>query len=150
MALLEVNNVQKVYTTRWRHWVQALSHIGLRGGGEYVAIMGESGSGKPAAEHTGGAGPAHLRQVALTAGPCLPYPIETGRPSTPTGLCAQDYNLLDTLSSATTFTALFQAAARRRTWRAALSPWPQLDILPIGEVPYEVRRRKAAHSVGLH
>ena len=48
MALLEVQNVKKVYTTRFGgNKVQALSNVSFSvEEGEYVAIMGESGSGK--------------------------------------------------------------------------------------------------------
>ncbi|MGL4372765.1 MAG: ATP-binding cassette domain-containing protein, partial [Turicibacter sp.] len=48
MTLLEVNNLKKVYTTRFGgNQVQALSNVTFSvEKGEYVAIMGESGSGK--------------------------------------------------------------------------------------------------------
>ena len=48
MTLLEVNNLKKVYTTRFGGVsVQALSNVSFTvEQGEYVAIMGESGSGK--------------------------------------------------------------------------------------------------------
>lgn len=48
MALLEVKNLKKVYTTRFSNQqVLALSNVSfLVEKGEYVAIMGESGSGK--------------------------------------------------------------------------------------------------------
>ncbi len=48
MAILEVNNLKKVYTTRFGgNHVQALSNVTFSvEQGEYVAIMGESGSGK--------------------------------------------------------------------------------------------------------
>src|SRR5690606_41879251 len=48
MALLEVRNVQKIYTTRFgKLQVQALSNVSFSvEEGEFVAIMGESGSGK--------------------------------------------------------------------------------------------------------
>lgn len=48
MAILEVNNLKKVYTTRFGGAkVQALSNVSFTvEEGEYVAIMGESGSGK--------------------------------------------------------------------------------------------------------
>ena len=48
MAILEVNNVKKIYTTRFgSNKVQALSDVSLSDEeGEYVAVMGESGSGK--------------------------------------------------------------------------------------------------------
>ena len=48
MAILEVSNLKKIYTTRFGgNQVQALSNINFSvEQGEYVAIMGESGSGK--------------------------------------------------------------------------------------------------------
>ncbi|MDE7277194.1 MAG: ATP-binding cassette domain-containing protein, partial [Lachnospiraceae bacterium] len=48
MAILEVKNLKKVYTTRFGAVkVQALSDVNFSvEEGEYVAIMGESGSGK--------------------------------------------------------------------------------------------------------
>jgi putative ABC transport system ATP-binding protein len=48
MSLLEVNNLKKIYTTRFGgNPVQALSNVSFSvEQGEYVAIMGESGSGK--------------------------------------------------------------------------------------------------------
>ena len=48
MALLEVKNLKKIYTTRFGgNQVQALTDVNFSvEEGEYVAIMGESGSGK--------------------------------------------------------------------------------------------------------
>ena len=48
MALLEVKNVKKIYTTRFGgSQVEALRNVSFSvEPGEYVAIMGESGSGK--------------------------------------------------------------------------------------------------------
>ena len=48
MAILEVKNLKKVYTTRFgTNQVNALSDVNFSvEKGEYVAIMGESGSGK--------------------------------------------------------------------------------------------------------
>ncbi|MCX4327262.1 MAG: ABC transporter ATP-binding protein [Lachnospiraceae bacterium] len=48
MAILQVNNLKKIYVTRFgSNQVQALSNINFSvEAGEYVAIMGESGSGK--------------------------------------------------------------------------------------------------------
>lgn len=47
MALLEVNNLKKIYTTRFGgNQVEALKSMNFSvEEGEYVAIMGESGSG---------------------------------------------------------------------------------------------------------
>ena len=48
MAILEVNNLKKIYTTRFGgNQVEALKNLNFSvEEGEYVAIMGESGSGK--------------------------------------------------------------------------------------------------------
>ena len=48
MAILEVSNVKKIYTTRFGgNQVEALKNVSFSvEPGEYVAIMGESGSGK--------------------------------------------------------------------------------------------------------
>ena len=48
MSILEVEHIQKVYTTRFGgNQVQALTDVNFQvEEGEYVAIMGESGSGK--------------------------------------------------------------------------------------------------------
>lgn len=48
MAILEVKNLKKIYTTRFGlNQIQALSNVSFSvEQGEYVAIMGESGSGK--------------------------------------------------------------------------------------------------------
>ena len=48
MAILEVNNLKKVYTTRLGgNQVEALKNLSFSvEEGEYVAIMGESGAGK--------------------------------------------------------------------------------------------------------
>ena len=48
MTILEVNQLKKIYTTRFGgHKVQALSNVTFSvEEGEYVAVMGESGSGK--------------------------------------------------------------------------------------------------------
>ena len=56
MTILEVHNLKKVYTTRFGgNQVQALRNIQFSvEEGEYVAIMGESGSGKTCLLYTSG------------------------------------------------------------------------------------------------
>jgi len=48
MAILEVHNLKKIYTTRFGgNQVQALTDVSFDlESGEFVAVMGESGSGK--------------------------------------------------------------------------------------------------------
>jgi putative ABC transport system ATP-binding protein len=103
MALLEVNNLKKIYTTRLGgSKVQALSSVTFSvEQGEYVAIMGESGSGKTTLlnimasldKPTGGqvilAGKnmAEIRQKEICA-----FRRDN------LGFVFQDFNLLDTLS----------------------------------------------------
>ena len=67
MAILEVNNLKKTYTSRFGSvQVHALTDVSFSvEEGEYVAIMGESGSRQDhSSEHAGGAGSAHRRRGA--------------------------------------------------------------------------------------
>lgn len=103
MALLEVKNLKKVYTTRLGgNKVQALENVNFTvERGEYIAIMGESGSGKttllnilasldrPTSGQVilGGVSMADIRQKELCA-----FRRDN------LGFVFQDFNLLDSLS----------------------------------------------------
>ncbi len=103
MAILEVNNVKKVYTTRFGgNQVQALSDVTFSvEKGEYVAIMGESGSGKTtllnilAALDKATAGQVLLNGKNLSA--IRERELSAFRRQN-LGFVFQDFNLLDTFS----------------------------------------------------
>jgi putative ABC transport system ATP-binding protein len=103
MALLEVNNLQKIYTTRLGgNKVQALKNVNFAvEQGEYVAIMGESGSGKTTL----------LNILAALDQPTGGQVLLNGKPLSNIkerelaafrrenlGFVFQDFNLLDTFS----------------------------------------------------
>lgn len=103
MAILDVINVKKIYTTRFgANKVQALSNITFSvEAGEYVAIMGESGSGKTTL----------LNILATLDKPTSGEVILSGQSVTKIsekevsafrrdhlGFVFQDFNLLDTFS----------------------------------------------------
>ncbi|HHW30585.1 MAG TPA: ABC transporter ATP-binding protein [Clostridiaceae bacterium] len=103
MPLLEVNNLKKIYTTRFvGNSVQALSNVSFSiEKGEYVAIMGESGSGKTTL----------LNIIAAFDKPTSGEVLLNGRSITSMnekeisafrrdnlGFVFQDFNLLDTFS----------------------------------------------------
>lgn len=103
MALLQVNSLKKVYTTRFGgNHVQALSNVNFSvEAGEYVAIMGESGSGKTTLLNIlvaldkptsgdvllGGRSMAEIKEREISA-----FRREN------LGFVFQDFNLLDTFS----------------------------------------------------
>ena len=103
MALLEVTNLKKVYTTRFEGQnVQALSSVTFSvEAGEYVAIMGESGSGKTTLlnilaaldQPTGGAVRLNGKNLANIS----EREISAFRRDN-LGFVFQDFNLLDTFS----------------------------------------------------
>ena len=103
MPLLEVQHVQKIYTTRFGGTqVQALSNVSFSvEPGEYVAIMGESGSGKTtllnilAALDRPTAGEVLLEGKPLSA--IRERDLAAFRRSH-LGFVFQDFNLLDTFS----------------------------------------------------
>src|SRR5574344_1345861 len=103
MAILEVKNLKKVYTTRFGgNQVQALSNVSFSvEKGEYIAIMGESGSGKTTL----------LNILASLDKPTSGEVLLNGRDITKIkdkeisafrrdnlGFVFQDFNLLDTFS----------------------------------------------------
>lgn len=103
MALLEVKNVKKIYTTRFgNNQVEALKNVNFSvESGEYVAIMGESGSGKTtllnilAALDKPTEGKVYLKGNDL--GNLKEKDIAAFRRQN-MGFVFQDFNLLDTFS----------------------------------------------------
>lgn len=103
MSLLEVKNVKKIYTTRFgSNQVEALRDVNFTvERGEYVAIMGESGSGKKtllnilAALDKPTEGKVYLKDRDL--GKLKEKEIATFRRQN-LGFVFQDFNLLDTFS----------------------------------------------------
>ena len=104
MAILEVSNLKKIYTTRFGgNQVQALSNINFTvEQGEYVAIMGESGSGKTtllnilAAPDKPTAGEVRINGKNLVS--VKEKELSMFRREH-LGFIFQDFNLLDTLTS---------------------------------------------------
>lgn len=103
MELLQVNNLKKVYTTRFGgNKVEALKDINFSvERGEYVAIMGESGSGKTtllnilAAVDRPTAGEIYLNGSDTTA---IKEDMLAKFRREHLGFVFQDFNLLDTFS----------------------------------------------------
>lgn len=103
MAILEVENLKKIYSTRFGgQKVQALAKVGFEvEQGEFVAIMGESGSGKTtllnllAAFDRPTSGEVRLNGRALSSVP--ERDIASFRRDN-LGFVFQDFNLLDTFS----------------------------------------------------
>ncbi len=146
MAILEVNNVKKVYTTRFGgNQVQALSDVSFSvEKGEYVAIMGESGSGKTtllnilAALDKATAGQVLLNGKNLSA---IREKELSGFRRENLGFVFQDFNLLDTFSlQDNIFLPLVLAGKNYNEMRTRLMPIA--EKLAINEIlskyPYEV------------
>lgn len=146
MALLEVNNLKKVYTTHLGgNKVLALDNVSFSvEKGEYVAIMGESGSGKTTLlnimasldKPTGGKvvlsgkDMAEIKQKNLSA-----FRRDN------LGFVFQDFNLLDTLSlQDNIFLPLVLAGCEFRVMNERLIPLAKkllIDSL-LDKYPYEV------------
>ncbi len=146
MALLEVQHLQKVYTTRFGgNQVEALRSVSFSvESGEYVAIMGESGSGKTtllnilAAPDRPTAGEVYLNGKALSD--IRERDLAAFRRSH-LGFVFQDFNLLDTFSLRDNiFLPLVLAGKDYEAMEAKLRPLAkQLGISDILEkYPYEV------------
>ena len=146
MALLDVQHLQKIYTTRFGgNQVQALSNVNFSvEAGEYVAIMGESGSGKTtllnilAALDRPTAGEVFLNGKALSD--IRERDLAAFRRSH-LGFVFQDFNLLDTFSlQDNIFLPLVLAGTDYREMRRRLEPVAQqLGISGIlTKYPYEV------------
>ena len=146
MAILDVQHVQKIYTTRFGgSRVQALTDVNFRvERGEYVAIMGESGSGKTtllnilAALDRPTAGDVVLNGRSLNS--IKDKQISAFRRDN-LGFVFQDFNLLDNFSLRDNIYLPLVLAGRRVTdMEAAINPIAKM--LGISEIlekyPYEV------------
>ena len=146
MALLEVRNVKKVYTTRLgNNQVEALKNVNFSvESGEYVAIMGESGSGKTtllnilAALDKPTEGKVYLKGNDL--GNLKEKDIAAFRRQN-MGFVFQDFNLLDTFSlKDNIYLPLVLSGAKYNTMEKRLVPSAEkLGITQIlDKYPYEV------------
>ena len=146
MAMLEVNNLKKIYTTRFGgNNVQALTNVCFTvEQGEYVAIMGESGSGKTTL----------LNILAALDKPSSGEVLLNGRNIVEIkerdisafrrdnlGFVFQDFNLLDTFSvQDNIFLPLVLSGTPYAEMRSRLEPLAaQLGLTPLlQKFPYEL------------
>ena len=146
MALLEVKNVKKIYTTRFgSNQVEALRDVNFTvERGEYVAIMGESGSGKTtllnilAALDKPTEGKVYLKDRDL--GKLKEKEIATFRRQN-LGFVFQDFNLLDNFSlKDNIFLPLVLSGVDYREMEKRLAPIASLLGIEklLNKYPYEV------------
>ncbi|MGI6235065.1 MAG: ABC transporter ATP-binding protein [Christensenellales bacterium] len=147
MAILQVNNVKKVFTTRFSGYrVEALRDISFSvEEGEYVAIMGESGSGKTtllnilATLDTSTSGEVLLDGAPM--GNIKEQQLAAFRRDN-LGFVFQDFNLLDTFSIRDNIYLPLVLGGKMGHAEMARRIQPlaeQLAILPIlDKFPYEV------------
>lgn len=146
MAILSVNNVKKIYNTRFGgHQVQALSRVSFSvEPGEYVAIMGESGSGKTTLLNILAALDKPTGGTVLLDGRELSKVRESEKAAfrrDNLGFVFQEFNLLDTFSlEDNIFLPLVLAGKPYREMEERLAPIAQkLGISGIlKKYPYEV------------
>ena len=146
MPLLEVQHIQKIYTTRFGgNQVQALSNVSFSvEPGEYVAIMGESGSGKTTLLNILAALDRPTAGEVLLAGQPLSAIWERDLAAfrrSHLGFVFQDFNLLDTFSlQDNIYLPLVLAGTDYQEMRKKLRPIAdQLGIADIlTKYPYEV------------
>lgn len=146
MAILEVSNVKKIYTTRFGgNQVQALSDVSFSvEKGEYVAIMGESGSGKTTLLNILAALDKATSGLVLLNGKNLSTIRETEVSQfrrENLGFVFQDFNLLDNFNlQDNIFLPLVLAGKNYNEMRTRLMPIAEKlkikDIL--NKFPYEV------------
>ena len=146
MAMLQVECLKKIYTTRFGgNQVQALSDVSFSvETGEYVAIMGESGSGKTTL----------LNIIAALDKPTSGEVVLNGKPLSTVrddhmaefrrqnlGFVFQDFNLLDTFSLRDNiYLPLVLSGCRVQEMENRLTPIAaKLGITPLlDKYPYEV------------
>ncbi len=144
--LLEVNNLKKIYTTRFGgNQVQALTKVTFSvEKGEYVAIMGESGSGKTtllnvlASLDKPTSGDILLNGTSILS---ISEKVISAFRRDNLGFVFQDFNLLDTFSVRDNiFLPLVLAGCRYDEMEARLAPIAKkLSITDIlAKFPYEI------------
>ncbi len=146
MSILEVNGLQKIYTTRLGgNQVQALRNVTFRvEEGEYVAIMGESGSGKTTLLNILAALDKPTAGTVILDGQDLARVKESERAAfrrDNLGFVFQDFNLLDTFTlEDNIYLPLVLAGKHHTEMRRRLTPIAtQLGITDLlKKYPYEV------------
>lgn len=146
MAILEVNNLKKVYVTRFGgNQVQALSNLNFSvEEGEYVAIMGESGSGKTTLLNILAALDKPTSGEVLLNGKNIvtikEREISAFRRDN-LGFVFQDFNLLDNFSLKDNIflPLVLEGKSHQEMEQRLLTVAKQLGIMDIlGKFPYEV------------
>lgn len=143
MAILEVTDLKKVYTTRLGgQQVEALKNVSFSvDQGEYVAVMGESGSGKTTLLNILAALDSPTAGSVKLDGQDLPQKDLAAFRRDHLGFVFQDFNLLDTFTiEDNIYLPLVLAGKSYREMRERLTPIAQ--ELGIGAIlkkyPYEV------------